>query len=47
MLKAYQTMFGMRDKDKREADQSSTQPPPPTTHEKDAPSYPYPIEDQV
>ena len=37
-LKAYQTMFGVRDDDIREAGQSSTQPPPPTSHEEDAPS---------
>ena len=46
-LKAYQTMFWMRDGDRREAGQPSTQPPPPTSHEEDALSPSQPIEDQV
>ena len=32
-LKAYQTMFRMRDGDIREAGQPSTQPPPPASHD--------------
>ena len=43
----YQTMFGMRDEDKREACRSSTQPPPPTAHDEDDPISPHPIKDQV
>ena len=48
-LRAYQTMFGMREDDKRDACQSSTQPPspPPTTHEEDDSNPSRPIEDQV
>ena len=41
-LKAYQTMFGMRDGDRREASQSPTQ-----AHEETSPISPHPIEDQV
>ena len=46
-LKAYQTMFGMRDDDIREEGESSTKPPPPTSHEEAAPTPSQPIEDQV
>ena len=46
-LKAYQTMFGMRDYDITEEGESFTQPPPPTSHEEAAPTPSQPIEDQV
>ena len=46
-LKAFQTMFGMRDEDRREAGQSSSQLPPPPAHAKDNPSSPHSIEDHV
>ena len=46
-IKAYQTMFRMRDEDRREAGQSSTQPPPPLAHDEDNLSSPHSIEDQV
>ena len=46
-LKAFQTMFGIRDDDIREASQMSTQPPLPTSHEEDTPSSSQTIEDQV
>ena len=50
-LRAYQTMFGMRENDKRDTGQSSTQPPPPTppptSLEEDDSSLSQPIEDQV
>ena len=46
-LKAYQTMFMMRDDDIREVGESSTQSPLPTSHEEAAPSPCQPIENQV
>ena len=48
-LKAYQTLFGMREDDKREVGQSSTQPPPPppTSHKEDDSSPSQTIGDQV
>ena len=48
-LRAYQTMFGMREDDKRDASQSSTQPLPllPTSLEEDDSSPSQHIEDQV
>ena len=46
-LRAYQTRFGMREDEKRDAGQLSTQPPPPTSHEEDDSSPSQPIEDQV
>ena len=46
-LKAYQTMFRLRDDDIREASQSSTQPPPPASQKDVAPSPSQPIDDQV
>ena len=48
-IKAYQTMFGMREDEKREAGQSSTQPLPPLlpSHEEDASSPSQTLENQV
>ena len=48
-LRAYQTRFGMREDEKRDVGQSTTQPPPPppTSHEKDDSNPSQPIEDQV
>ena len=48
-LKAYQTLFGIREDKIREAGQSSTQPPPlpPPLHEEDASSPSQILEDQV
>ena len=48
-LEAYQTLFGMREDEKREEGQSSTQPPPlpPPSHEEDASSPSQTLEDQV
>ena len=48
-LRAYQTMFGMREDEKRHVGSSSTQPspPPPTSLEEEDSSPSQPIEDQV
>ena len=48
-LKAYQTLFGMRDDEKRKVGQSSTQPPPPPppSNEKDASSPSQTLHNQV
>ena len=47
-LKAYQTLFGMREDETRDVGQSSTQPPPPppTSHVEDDSSPSPTLEDQ-
>ena len=46
-LRAYQAMYRGRGEERGEVGQSSTQPPPPTSHKEDDPTPPRPIEDQV
>ena len=46
-VRAYQAMEEMRDEEIREAGQSSTNSPPPTSHEKEDSIPPQSIEDQI
>ena len=48
-LRAYQSRYGMREDDQRDARESSTQspPPPPTSHEEEDSSPSQTLEDQV
>ena len=46
-FRVYQATYKRRHEERGEVGQSFTQPPLPTTHEKDDPISPYPIKDQV